>query len=68
MKDLHINILSTEMDVELFINRKYNNKVYSALEKIKERYIITEKHMVACYDRFIKVYSPKKELMLIQEF
>ena len=68
MKDLHVNVLSSEMDLKLFTDRKYYKKVYKALKKAKERYVITEKYMIACYENFIKVYTPKKELMMIQEF
>ena len=67
MKRLHINIISTEMDSKLFTDRRYNRKVYKALNKVKERYNITERHMIACYDNFIKVYTPKNELILVQE-
>ena len=67
MRRLRINIISTETDLKLFTNRKYHNKVYRALKKVGERYELTENHMIACYDNFIKVYTPKKELMLIQK-
>ena len=67
MKSLHINIISTEMDSKLFTDHRYNKKVYKALKKVRERYNITERHMVACYDNLIKVYSPKKELIVVQE-
>lgn len=68
MRDLNVNVLSSEMDMKLFTDRKYYKKVYKALKRAKERCVITERHMIACYENFIKVYTPKKELMMIQEF
>ena len=67
MTNFELNIISTEMDLELFTNRKYQNKVRKILDKIKEQYQITEKYAIACHKNWIEMYLPNRQLMLVQE-
>ena len=68
MRDLCVRIISTEMDLNLFTDHKYHNKIYDVLQNIKEEYDITENHAIACYRDCIRVYDNKRNLVVFKKF
>jgi len=67
MSTLNINIISTEKDMDLFLNNNYYSKVKNALDSIRKEYDLTKKHSIACYEDYIKLYNGN-ELVLVREF
>ena len=68
MKDLGVNVISTEMDLVLFTDIKYQNKVYKAVNDIRRNHNVTEKDAVACYKDCIVLYDQQKHIIAIKEF
>lgn len=67
MKDLNVNIISTEMDLKLFTDHKYHNRIYHVLQSVRQKYHITEQYAIACYRNCVKVYDSKRNLVTIEE-
>ena len=68
MRDLCVRIISTEMDLKLFTDRKYHNKIYDVIQSIREEYDVTENHAIACYRNCIRVYDSKRSLVVFKKF
>ena len=66
-KDLNINVISTEMDLQLFTNNKYYKKVYMALKKARRDYNIPEQCSVACHEDYIVLYDQQKHIIAMIE-
>ena len=65
--DLGVNIISTEMDLELFTNLTYQNMVYQALQNVRKNHKITNRHAIACYKEYIVVYDQNKHIVTMVE-
>ena len=68
MKSFNVNIISTEMDFELFTNRKYYKKVYKAIQKLRSDYNITKQHFITCYKDYIVLLDQDKRIVALQTF
>ena len=64
MTELNFNIISSDMDMELFTNKEYEGKVKKALDKLKRKHHITKKNMcdfsILCYHSGVELYQGRK--------
>lgn len=64
MTELNFNIISSNIDMELFTNKEYESKVKKTLDKLKRKNHITKKNMsefsILCYHSGIELYHGKK--------
>ena len=68
MKELDVSVISTEMDLALFTNRTYQNKVHNALKSIRQKCNVKEKYAVACYEDYVVLYDQQRHIIAMQEF
>ena len=68
MLDFGVNIISTRMDLKLFTDSTYQNKVYNALQRARKEREITDKHSMACYEDCIVVKDQNKNIIAIKKF
>ena len=62
-----LNVISTEMDFDLFTNKKYYRKFRKAIKKASENYDLTD-YSVACYEDYIVLFDQQKHIVTIVEF